>query len=113
MIISTVIKKANLPVDACVAVVPVQELEAWILADLDAVLRLIPSWHPPPHPIPHPETVPSPKEHLRRISRNRATKKDRYVDTWHNPRVAPFLRIDVLAAKCPSFVPFLEFVVRK
>lgn len=35
--------------------IPVQEIEAWILADIEAVSNIIKSWHP--KPIYNPETI--------------------------------------------------------
>ena len=43
-------------------VVPVQELEAWILADIECATTVFPSWKP--SSIANPEHIDSPNEHL-------------------------------------------------
>jgi hypothetical protein len=72
--------------DDCCVVVPVQELEAWILADIECAFNLFTSWHP--KPIPNPEAISSPKEHLEKLSRD-SKRKPRYSHATHNELV-PF-----------------------
>jgi Domain of unknown function (DUF4276) len=68
-----------------VVVVPVQELESWILADIKAVTRVFPSWRP--REVVSPELIRSPKEHLEKLSRD-AKKRPRYSHATHNRVVA-------------------------
>ena len=56
----------------CCIVIPVQELEAWILADIVAVAQVFPSWLP--KAIENPENIPSPKEHREKLSRGCKTQ---------------------------------------
>lgn len=91
----------------CMAVIPVQELEAWILADVPAVAHVFERWQP--DPIESPELIPSPKEYLERLSKN-AKKRPLYVHAIHNEKVAGHLDISILKRKCPSFVKFAKFV---
>ena len=95
-------------VGPCCIVIPVQELEAWILADIAAVTAIMSSWHPTE--IGSPEHITSPKEHLERLSRD-ARKKPRYSHATHNEQVAKYLNLDRVAAKCPSFRPLRDFVL--
>lgn len=94
----------------CCAVVPVQEMEAWILADIEAVSNVFSSWRPTP--IRNPEAIPSPKEYLESLSRA-SNNKPRYSHATHNERVARFLRLEIVEAKCPSFGPLKEFFCPK
>lgn len=92
--------------DFCI-VVPVQEIESWILADLSAVTNVILSWRPEDHG--NPESVADPKEQIERMSRG-ANKKPRYSHATHNPIVVRYLDLDKIYQKCPSFRPLRDFV---
>lgn len=97
---------AGLGPEACV-VVPVQEIEAWILADLTCANKLFRSWRP--DALSNPESIRNPKEYLRRLSR--ADKaKPRYTPAIHNQQMAKHLDLDVVSKKCPSFRPLKDFV---
>ena len=109
VVIDKIIKPSGHAIPSCLALVPVQELEAWILADLhQAVPKVISSWKP--SAIPKPETIASPKEHLASLSRG-SNKKPRYVYAMHNSKVAEHLDLSTVAKKCPSFRPLEKFVV--
>lgn len=90
-------------------VIPVEELEAWLLSDeraIQAALRL----HIRPKPIHRPEGVSSPKEYLagivRQCSKQRLTQ---YVNTVHNKMIAEALTPAKLS-KCPSFGAYADFI---
>ena len=91
----------------CCVVIPVQELEAWILADIQAVTNVFASWHP--ESVANPESIQSPKEHLERLSRA-LNLRPRYSHATHNERVAKYLDLAMVKRKCPSFRPLQEFV---
>ena len=57
-----------------VIIIPVQELEAWILADAQAVTKVSPGQ---PDDVQNPEAVVKPKEYLQRASRQ-ANSRPRY-----------------------------------
>jgi Domain of unknown function (DUF4276) len=88
-------------------VVPVQELEAWIIADEEAIKKAIPTFEL--KAVSRPETVASPKEWLVKESR-RGRSRPLYVPTIHNAKVAQHIDLDRLDKKCPSFRPLKEFV---
>jgi hypothetical protein len=98
--------KVSIP---CCAVVPVQELEAWVLADLAAVSKIMPSWRPTSS-FPEPERIVNPKERLEKLSRDPKTRYQRYVPSIHNEKVAEFLDLEVVEDKCPSFARLVAFV---
>jgi len=89
------------------ALVPVQEIEAWILADLAAVTKIIKGWTPT-KVIHHPETIADPKELLEKMSRE--FQKPRYAHAVHNPRIALHLDLEQVLQKCPSFEPLHRMV---
>lgn len=104
-----VIAKSGLAAADCCLVIPVQELEAWLLADIEeAGPKVILSWTPAA--VASPERQASPKEHLRRLSQNPLTKKPRYDEVLHNEKLAEHLRLDRVEKKCPSFMPLVNFV---
>ena len=88
-------------------VIPVQELEAWILADLPAVSRVITGWKP--SPINNPEHVAGPKERIEKLSRD-SKRRPRYHHTTHNQQVAKYLDLNKVHRECPSFRPLADFV---
>ena len=90
----------------CCIVVPVQELEAWILADLSSVSRVITSWAP--KDVTSPELINDPKEHLEHLSKQH--QKPKYIHAVHNQRIACHLDLKKVAEKCSSFVPLMKFV---
>jgi hypothetical protein len=102
-----VIKHINCNPSSCI-VVPVEEIEAWILADIEKVTQIIPSWIP--KPIVNPESISSPKEHIEKISRDPSTRRARYAYCRDNKRMAPLLSLSVVRAKCPSFQYLSAFV---
>jgi uncharacterized protein DUF4276 len=100
--------KNKIPTDFeyCI-VVPVQELEAWIIADEEAIRKAIPTFGL--KAVSRPETINSPKEWLVKESR-KGRSRPLYVPTIHNAKVAQHIDLDRLDEKCPSFRPLKEFV---
>lgn len=88
-------------------VIPVQELEAWFLADVSSLNKKFKGMNL--RNIPNPENVRSPKEFIEKASRLKNCKP-RYINTIHNPELAENLNIDAIEAKCPAFRPFYNFV---
>ncbi len=91
--------------------VPVEELEAWLLADPEAIAKALGLEKPPKVPR-NTESIPSPKEFLERVVKKTSNGNKIYVHTRHNKKVAELLRLEQ-ARKCPSFVPFYNFVANR
>lgn len=102
-----VLAPASVAPEACCIVVPVQELEAWLLADVSAVANIWPSWRP--DPIANPERIEDPKEHLEKLSRD-SQRRPRYSHKLNNPELAKHVDLTVLERKCPSFIVLSAFV---
>lgn len=98
--------EASVPGECCI-VIPIQELEAWILADISAVTNVIKSWTPAD--VSNPENIDDPKEYLEKLSRQQ--QRPRYVHAIHNERIAHHLNLTKVAQKCPSFLPLKNFIV--
>jgi hypothetical protein len=88
-------------------VVPVEELEAWIIADEKAISKVIPTLKI--KAVKKPESIRSPKEWLRRES-HKGRSSPLYVPAIHNARVAAHLDLAKLEKKCPSFRLLKRFV---
>jgi Domain of unknown function (DUF4276) len=89
-------------------VIPVEELEAWLLCDEAAIATAL-KLKKNPKAIHHPEQVKSPKEHLAREVLKASKNACTYVNTVHNHLIADALDIRKVRKKCPSFGEFEEF----
>lgn len=105
-VLNKIIRPSGYSGIACV-VVPVEEIEAWIIADEQAVNAVIPTFTFKAQP--NPENIPRPKEWLCKQSRA-ANGSPLYSSTTFNPSVAMHLRFDVVAKKAPSFRAFLDWL---
>lgn len=105
-VVQTVLEPSGFGGAVCIAV-PVEEIEAWMIADEAAINAVFRSFDFQGHP--KPESIPSPKEWLRKQSRA-ANGKPLYSTSTFNPAIAKHLRLDVVAAKCPSFKAFMDWV---
>lgn len=101
-----IIKPSGIRTDFCI-VVPVQELEAWILADIECATNIFSSWKP--NAIRNPESIPSPKEHLEKLSRT-SRHRPRYIHTIHNEQMAKHLDLNKISRKCPAFRELEKFI---
>lgn len=88
--------------------IPTEEMEAWILADIEAVTKIIPSWKPSER-FSSPELVESPKEKLEKLSRIKSSKP-LYVHATHNQQVFEHIDLETVKSKCPSFAELYKFV---
>lgn len=107
-IIDKIIKPSGVKANYC-ALVPVQELEAWFLADLNAVKSVFRRFDIAPE-YPNPELLKSPKELLKhRLKGLKPIPK--YVNSIHNPKIAENLDLRAVLNKCPSFKPLFNLVM--
>ena len=104
-----IVRPSGLAQDCCI-VIPVQELEAWILADIECASKIFTSWRP--SPIENPEGIPDPKEHLEKLSRD-SRQRPRYSHAIHNEKMAEHLDLDKVAQKCPAFRTLVAFVEKR
>ncbi|MFN0051699.1 MAG: DUF4276 family protein [Planctomycetales bacterium] len=111
-ILNRVVNPAGLDKKSWCIVVPVEEIEAWILADLPAVTKVFSGWTPKPFGTP-PESIHNPKERLERESRTPENKRPRYTHAIHNQKVAEHLDLTEVERRCPSFGPLVKFVTDK
>jgi hypothetical protein len=78
---------ADSPISKKCIVIPIQELEAWLLSDISD----------------RPQTVVNPKEQFK--------KKDRNYRTSDNAKIAKRMDVSLILSRCPSFRPLQNFIV--
>jgi hypothetical protein len=110
-VMDEIIKPSKIGKHYCI-LIPVQEIEAWILADLPAIQRLHTSWKPTKQ-FSSPEQIGDPKERLESLVKHPKTKRRLYNHVTDNERVAEYLDLETVATKCRSFHGLVEFVTGK
>ena len=90
-------------------VIPVEELEAWLLAD-GAAIKSAFSLEKAPKYINNSESIPSPKEYIAKIVYE--IGKKRYLNTVHNKKISEHVTLENLR-RCASFSGFDKYVTEK
>ncbi len=106
-LIDKIIKPSGVKTSICLLLVPVQEIEAWLLADIEAVSNIFKGWRPKPEL--NPESIVHAKEQLEKLGRL-AGGRPRYLPATHNPQLAKHIDLTKVSKRCPSFRPLEEFV---
>ena len=97
------------PIKKNVIVIPVREIEAWLLSDNLAIqqglkLPILPSF------ISNPEDILDAKRKLREIVYISSNKKKRYINTIHNEHIASCIDLKNIR-RCSSFQPLESFLL--
>ena len=87
-------------------IIPVKEMEAWLLADERALQNTF-NLQKCPKTIHNTEAINNPKEHIRDLIW--ALGRKRYLNTVHNVRIAEVMTIASLR-KCRSFLPLEKYI---
>ena len=90
-----------------VVVIPVKELEAWLLCDPDAIRSVFRLRKDPKLPS-NPESLVDPKKELGSLVK--AAGGAIYVNTVHNRKIAAASSVDLISERCPSFEPYFLFI---
>jgi len=99
---------SSVRVQGSIIVIPVREIEAWLLSDSRAIQRVFNMQREPRVPR-NPESVRDPKATLERLVWTAGKK--RYVNSIHNERIAGEARLQSLH-QCRSFRPYPDFLRR-
>lgn len=87
-------------------VIPIEELESWLLSDIDAIKDIF-SIRANVKPITNVEQVKSPKEHLQKLVKKLANKP--YINSIHNKKIASKITLKSLM-NCSSFKPLNDYI---
>ena len=88
--------------------IPIEELEAWLLSDPIAIKKSF-NMQKVPKIRKNVESIPSPKEYLAKIvDRN---SKTTYLNTIHNKRIARNVKLTSVK-RCGSFKPYPKFILQ-
>lgn len=87
-------------------VIPVEELEAWLLCDTDAIRKVFSIKTTIKQPA-NAESVKSPKEHIEKLVRQAGNKI--YINTIHNKKIANLTLLEQLK-KCSSYMPLHDYI---
>ena len=98
----------NSPVN-CTIVIPTWEIEAWIMADINAGAKIFGRWKAQEE-ISHPENIKDAKEHLERLCKKSTSPP--YNHATHNQRIIEHLDLNKVYTRCKSFRPLLEVICR-
>lgn len=93
-----------------VIVIPVREIEAWLLSDHEAIRSAL-KISAPIKRVSDPERIPDAKKHLGNIIYHASKKKLTYLNTIHNVKIARACQIGNYR-RCESFQPLQDYVVK-
>ena len=96
------------PIKKIAVVIPVREMEAWLLSDGAAIAKALNISKEIP-PVGEPERQPDAKKKLGELIYKTSEKKVTYVNTIHNEKIANEIALEAIRAKCPSFAAFDDF----
>ena len=91
-----------------IIVIPVKEIEAWLLADHEAIKKAM-KISRSIGKVSNPESISRPKERLRDLIYIRSGHKIRYVNSIHNVKIADACKVANLR-RCESFQPLENFL---
>lgn len=107
-VVRDIIRESGVRIPCC-ALVPVQEIEALLLADVAKLVSLF-SWCIDLAQPARPESINDPKEHLIRLTAHPDSQRRPYHPPTHNRVMADLVDLALVEQRCPSFSALAEFV---
>lgn len=101
---------AESPIEKRYICVPVEELEAWLLSDTEAIEKHF-GLSATLKASSKPETIDSPKEFLQQAI-YRLSGHKHILNTKHNAQLANVVSIEHIKKKCPSFNEFSNYLLQ-
>ena len=98
------------PTQQSIIVIPVREIEAWLLSDHNAIRAAL-NLRRAVKKIPNPESIARPKEYLRDLVYRISEKKTTYLNTIHNAKIARASEVSNFR-RCESFQPLEDFILK-
>lgn len=95
------------PIVNNIIVIPIREIEAWLLADHLAINK---TFGIKLNKVPNPESIIRPKEHLKRLVYLKSMKRKIYINSAHNKKIAANATLKNFS-RCKSFIPLNDFLV--
>lgn len=92
-----------------IIVIPIREIEAWLLADHQAIEKAM-NLKKKIGKVANPEALKKPKEHLRDLIYLRSGKSKNYLNTIHNKKIASEINLDLILARCSSYASLHNFI---
>lgn len=100
---------ANCAIPKNTIVIPIREIEAWLISDSLAIQKAM-NIHESIPPFPNPEEIMDPKKKISEVVYLRSGRTKRYINSVHNRKIAAELDLANLR-RCSSFLPLEEFVL--
>jgi hypothetical protein len=97
------------PIRQRIILIPIREIEAWLLSDSNAIRTAMNLRKPVPH-IPNPQAIVDPKRRLSEIIFTLSDKNKRYINATHNRQIAAELDL-ANVRRCSSFIPLEQFLL--
>lgn len=97
------------PISKKLISIPVEEIEAWLLSDSNAIKIGLKLKNNPVIP-KSTELIHSPKEYLGKVVYKASRQEKIYDNTKHNVLIAKNISIETVKKTCPSFSPFFNFI---
>lgn len=97
------------PIKKYIVVLPIKEIEAWLLSDEDAI-RAVMNLRTKVSRIPNPENIDHPKEFLEKLIEKKSGGTKYYLNTVHNKKLAAKVKLENLK-RCKSFLGLEKFLL--
>jgi hypothetical protein len=96
------------PIPRHIVIIPIRELEAWLLSDAAAIQNALNLKNRPAR-VANPEAIMDAKRHLKEIVFLKSEKTKRFISTVHNVLIARKLNLKEVR-RCSSFQPLEDFI---